>query len=306
MEIGRCPSFPFERRSDDIKTRGHPLSAPKRRNMQEHRLLRLLVLAISAVQISMASYPNRLTVKYRFDAEHEDVYACPLSTVAGKRESCMPRSFATPSVASQFISGGHQTANCGVSSYCSAEGGWITKRGYRATGTAAHSLLSRLSDEWPYSPGFPSGLQYRILPNHSGIGAGSDNSKLPAWQQAGIYGLEFLAGELGCGISSFLGATLALRDLDMDTDLRNGAIVYSCGNILLTSTCTYFTGHLLEQKGRWWHAACGAGVGSLVCVSLTYLYARDYKSYRWWGSALMVPSSLVLPALGATIGFNLK
>jgi len=54
-------------------------------------------------------------------------------------------------------------------------------------------------------------------------------------------------------------------------------------------------GRVLNQKGSWWKAMIGAGVGSLVgtAVFMTIPVVHTYILY------------LALPPLGATIGYNL-
>jgi len=121
-------------------------------------------------------------------------------------------------------------------------------------------------------------------------------------KQIGIYGLEFLGAGIGTAGSGFGGA-IALGPELHDQSIIQGLIVYTVGNILITSSCTWITGKLLKQNGSWWKSAAGAGIGTLVGVPVaSYLY-------DWKHEGFMVGVSFVvffgLPPLGAVAGYNI-
>jgi len=122
--------------------------------------------------------------------------------------------------------------------------------------------------------------------------------RTPLWKQAGIYGLEFVVA----GLSSTLMVPLAtISIVDGDPEYwhyKQWPIVYSVGNSLLTSSCTWGIGKLLGQKGTWWKSAIGAGLGGFI-GGYYLTTGNSFKEGVWtWTIVIGLASS------GAVIGFN--
>ncbi|MGQ9535523.1 MAG: hypothetical protein ACUVTF_09910, partial [bacterium] len=123
------------------------------------------------------------------------------------------------------------------------------------------------------------------------------------WKQAGIYGLEFLAGEVGVGVSFFITACQALSSFEHDPEsvmLTKTSSTYIISNMVITSTCAWGAGNLMKQDGHWWRATIGAGVGSIIGLIPEFLDPGHGELFSFGGILL-----LGLPASGAVIGFNL-
>jgi len=128
-----------------------------------------------------------------------------------------------------------------------------------------------------------------------------------AWEHAGIYGLEFLGAA---------AATVPYWVLDhfdgplffaggMPNDWLVLLASYTLSQTLGTSAGAWTTARLLRHPGRWSCSLAGAGVGLLSLGPAAYLLARPNHSTVW---SLRAFHCLVvtLPALGATVGLNLK
>ncbi len=122
--------------------------------------------------------------------------------------------------------------------------------------------------------------------------------KTSFWKQTGIYGLELLSGGIP---ATLLVPVVTVFIVEGDPEYwhyHRWPILYSAGNSLLTSTCTWGIGRLLKQKGSWWKAAVGAGLGGFI--SGYFLTSEDSIKEGVWAWTLVIG----LPASGAVIGFN--
>jgi len=72
--------------------------------------------------------------------------------------------------------------------------------------------------------------------------------------------------------------------------------------MLLTSTCIWGVGKLMKQKGHWWRASIGAGLGTLIGVFVVpSITGWNAEEGDWQWHVLYFTT----PALGSLIGFNL-
>lgn len=110
-----------------------------------------------------------------------------------------------------------------------------------------------------------------------------ENNSVSGWQRMKIYGIEFLA----TGIVSF-GYLFCVSRVVGDTPAPEIVfpMVVIPGNTLLLPLTVCATGDLLGEKGSFWKAMLGAGIGAIIC-----------------GVVPILP--FVLPPLGAVIGYNL-
>jgi hypothetical protein len=258
--------------------------------MRKYRFVCLMLwLLVAAIQICAAGYSFRAIVKCPFTAERGGSLGRPFSPHGGIPLEKPAQAFGFQAATLRGNAGVQQSAK------------WILKQDYRGDDPGGHRLLSQRVGGSDYRGYLSSASRFRAAFDQSDVGTGAGSERLPAWQQAGIYGLEFLAGSVGAGLSTYIGGGIAVSSLDPYNDLPTAAAFYTAGNVLLTSTCTYWTARLLGQRVSWWQAAVGAGIGSLVGASSTYLMIVNGCNSRFY-----VPAMLLPPILGATIGLNIK
>ncbi len=123
------------------------------------------------------------------------------------------------------------------------------------------------------------------------------------WKQAGIYGLEFVGAGICSGIPSILGLTIALyATIDNHGDPGEGYHIYMIGNVLLSSTGSWFVGKLCNQNPSWWKSAIGAAVGSGIGIFVLDKWLKRKEKGSFY------PESIIFfgaPPLCAAIGSNL-
>ena len=120
------------------------------------------------------------------------------------------------------------------------------------------------------------------------------------WRQAGIYGLELIAGGVGAATCLYVPHLLIPRVPSENIGLQYTMLgVYFMSTPLLASTCAWVTGKLFKQKGHWWKAFIGAGVGTVIGFSLEAKGTKGNES-----CVRVLTFALLSPSLGAVIGFN--
>jgi hypothetical protein len=122
---------------------------------------------------------------------------------------------------------------------------------------------------------------------------------MSGWKQFGICGSELLAGCAGSLIPLALGAYFGYGALGTGDSkfFWASAGSYVVGNALLTSSCVACVGHHYSQKGAWWGASAGATVAAIIGYEAAWVLQTR--------PALAVGTALVLPAIGAVVGYNL-
>jgi hypothetical protein len=133
--------------------------------------------------------------------------------------------------------------------------------------------------------------------------------KTSFWKQAGIYGLEFVGAEIGTGLA-ILGAMLTnigAKDPG-EVNMSREVAGYILFNILFTSTGTWRAGHLLGQKFSWKKAAIGAGIGSVIATTVTYMLTDGFtdggKSEKY--ASICIGLYIFSPSISAVAFYNLK
>ncbi len=163
------------------------------------------------------------------------------------------------------------------------------------------SLIKKHSFYSPNSVSPGSNIQFFLF---SQVADESLQPKTSFWKQAGIYGLEFMGASVGTSASTIFGLLFASKGGDVVDDPMRGAFVYTIGNMLFTSSCTWTIGYTMRQKGTWWKSSLGAGLGCLVGIPAAILLSKKYPEGFMNGVALGI--FLVTPPLGAVIGYNIK
>ncbi|MGQ9665646.1 MAG: hypothetical protein ACUVUH_10010, partial [bacterium] len=116
------------------------------------------------------------------------------------------------------------------------------------------------------------------------------------WKQAGIYGLEFVAGGIGTSASASLGLYIWSMSPSVSASypyFLAGAGVYFVSNTLLTSSLTALVGKKVKQPGSWKKAALGTAIGTLINIT-----AINFSS----GNLMII--TFILPPVGALVGYN--
>ncbi len=122
-------------------------------------------------------------------------------------------------------------------------------------------------------------------------------SRTPFWKQAGIYGLEFVGGEVATLPTVLIVLKLLSKDYNWDY-LPVILTLYFGSNSIGTSTAVWITGKLLNQKGTWWKAC----VGSTVGVTISTLMVVKLGGTK--ADIICLPAALFAPPLGGVIGYN--
>lgn len=131
----------------------------------------------------------------------------------------------------------------------------------------------------------------------------SGQPKTPFWKQAGIYGLELFGGECGVAVSWSITLIMFIRPaFGTPTNIKAGYAPFVISNTLITSTCVWVPGKLTKQRGSWWKASIGAGIGAFWGYLLEFI-DPEHKHTKLL--ALRGALFLGAPALGGVIGFNL-
>ena len=114
-------------------------------------------------------------------------------------------------------------------------------------------------------------------------------------KRVGIYSLECL----GAAIGNFPG-TWGITCGGLAGELYADEIsILALGNSLLGGTTTWLTGKVLSQKGAWWKAALGSGVGTIIGCLMHNRFRDPGNWIFYW------PAFYIAPPLGAVIGYNL-
>jgi hypothetical protein len=128
--------------------------------------------------------------------------------------------------------------------------------------------------------------------------------RMPAWKQAGVYGLEFTGAALGTAFAAAFGLA-TIEGVYQAGYNGPGAVpsaaVYFLTSAVLSATGTHLMGRLVGQRNSFNRALVGGAVGGLAGGG-AFL---DYFATRRNPHLAMMPIALVLPPLGAVIAHNI-
>ncbi|MEO0114166.1 MAG: hypothetical protein ABIK93_01655 [candidate division WOR-3 bacterium] len=163
----------------------------------------------------------------------------------------------------------------------------------------SHHLGSAFWNEKLDSHTLSTRKQQNLLNNYNSNIEEFRENKTPFWQKAGIYTLELIGAGVGMYVSFNIGIFCSGILFDNPPySIERALIGYTIGNLLLTSTCTWAVGSLLNGNHSWWKAALGAGAGCLVGISAIALEKKV--------SGFPLGVLLAAPPLGAVVGYNIK
>lgn len=147
---------------------------------------------------------------------------------------------------------------------------------------------SRLNYKMPSNMKYIDGLYFE-----SGDYSFSENASFNE-EKHWIYAGEFLISAIPSAlIGSYQFLSMMYAEKHWEKEYILGYIV---ANATLTPIGTFVAGKLFKQKGSFWKSIAGATIGSLVgCVIVHYNSPAESN----------IPLLLILPPLGATIGYNL-
>ncbi len=131
---------------------------------------------------------------------------------------------------------------------------------------------------------------------------------MPAWQRGGIYGLEFIGGEVGAYASAWAalyGVYATVHQPNWNVTTAAAATGwYTAGNALFTSTLTWGASRLLDQPGEWKAACVGAAAGALVGAPAFFIVG-NYSASHSGSFYAALAAALIPPAVGAVVSLNL-
>ncbi len=134
-------------------------------------------------------------------------------------------------------------------------------------------------------------------------GATAARPGMPAWKQAGVYGLEFTGAAVGtliaaaCGLATIEGVFQAGWNGPGSVP---GATAYCLTSALLSATGTHLMGRLVGHGNSFKRALAGGAVGGLLGGAAFV----DYFVTRRNPHSAMMPIGLVLPPLCAVVAYN--
>lgn len=143
------------------------------------------------------------------------------------------------------------------------------------------------------------GIEYCLLPAYGAtIGYNWDRSKF--FRKAGIYTIECMGGCAGLGLS-YLTTGLFYGPSYEYIDVYDLIPFYTISNMVFTGSTTTITAKLFKERGSWWRAAIGAGIGAMI--SSYALFSWESSDSKPWPKILIIPLVLLPPA-GAVLGYN--
>lgn len=128
--------------------------------------------------------------------------------------------------------------------------------------------------------------------------------RMPAWKQAGVYGIEFTGAALGTAFAAAFGLA-TIEGVYQAGYNGPGAVpssaVYFLTSALLSATGTHLMGKLVGRPNTFNRALVGGAAGGLAGGAAF----MDFFATRRDPHNAMMPIAFVLPPLGAVLSYNL-
>jgi hypothetical protein len=174
---------------------------------------------------------------------------------------------------------------------------WLVKRGPDSRyGTSGQFCR----DACGHSPAVTEASS-RLDQGGSVAGSARTRGRPPAWKQAGVCGLEFIGGSTGTAVASIVPIAMISVSVGDEDKAAVGLAafpMYAVTSALLSAGGTYLVGKLLGQRGSFWHALAGGGVGGLGgSIAL-------FSSFSSSGRAVLLPVALAAPSVCSVISYN--